>query len=144
MEAALCSVTEVQGKQGLVNVTHLLKDTSVVGLYFSAHWCPPCRGFTPTLIEFYKTMQANNQGFEVIYVSLDRDCVSFNEYYGSMPWYTIPYEDEARESLAEKYGVRGIPYLVIIDQHGTIVDKEGRGTVETASGTQLPEKWKTA
>lgn len=48
-----------------------------------------------------------------------------------------------QESLAEKYAVRGIPYLVIIDQHGNIVDKEGRGTVETASGTQLPEKWKT-
>lgn len=48
-----------------------------------------------------------------------------------------------QESLAEKYGVRGIPYLVIIDQHGNIVDKEGRETVETASGTQLPEKWKT-
>lgn len=35
MEAALCFVTEVQGKQGLVNVTHLLKDTSVVGKYVS-------------------------------------------------------------------------------------------------------------
>lgn len=74
---------------------------SLIGLYFSAHWCPPCRGFTPTLIGFYKTMQANNQGFEVIYVSLDRDCASFNEYYGSMPWYTIPYEDEARVSMLD-------------------------------------------
>lgn len=49
----------------------------------------------------------------------------------------------ANQCNAEKYAVRGIPYLVIIDQHGNIVDKEGRGTVETASGTQLPEKWKT-
>ena len=24
-----------------------------VGIYFSAHWCPPCRGFTPVLTEFF-------------------------------------------------------------------------------------------
>lgn len=35
MDAALCSVTEVQGKHGLVNVTQLLKDTPVVGKYIS-------------------------------------------------------------------------------------------------------------
>lgn len=74
---------------------------SLIGLYFSAHWCPPCRGFTPTLIEFYKTMQANNQGLEVIYVSLDRNRASFDEYYGTMPWYTIPYEDDARVSRTD-------------------------------------------
>lgn len=74
---------------------------SLIGLYLSAHWCPPCRGFTPTLIEFYKTMQANNQGLEVIYVSLDRNRASFDEYYGTMPWYTIPYEDDARVSRTD-------------------------------------------
>ena len=25
----------------------------VIGIYFSAHWCPPCRGFTPKLVEWY-------------------------------------------------------------------------------------------
>ncbi|KAH9319325.1 hypothetical protein KI387_021094 [Taxus chinensis] len=31
-----------------------------VRLYFSAHWCPPCKGFTPQLIKFYSDLK--NQG----------------------------------------------------------------------------------
>ncbi len=30
-----------------------LKDKKLVLFYFSAHWCPPCRGFTPKLKDFY-------------------------------------------------------------------------------------------
>ena len=32
-----------------------------IGLYFSAHWCPPCRGFTPKLVEF---RDSNKKDFE--------------------------------------------------------------------------------
>jgi nucleoredoxin len=33
-----------------------LSEKEVVGLYFSAHWCPPCRGFTPKLADAYKEL----------------------------------------------------------------------------------------
>ena len=26
-------------------------------IYFSAHWCPPCRGFTPKLVEFFSELE---------------------------------------------------------------------------------------
>ena len=31
-----------------------LREKSLVLFYFSAHWCPPCRGFTPVLKDFYE------------------------------------------------------------------------------------------
>jgi nucleoredoxin len=62
-----------------------------VGIYFSAHWCPPCRGFTPLLAKFY-TNNSKNKNFEVIFVSSDSDEASFQEYYHSMPWLALEYK----------------------------------------------------
>merc|ERR1712013_942318 len=39
-------------------------------LYFSAHWCPPCKQFTPILRDFYQEVE--DQGVEIIFVSSDR------------------------------------------------------------------------
>ena len=27
-----------------------------IGIYFSAHWCPPCQAFTPKLVDFHNEM----------------------------------------------------------------------------------------
>ena len=66
----------------------------VVGLYFSAHWCPPCRGFTPILAEFYNKHHAA-KNFEIIFVSSDRDQSSFEGYYETMPWLTLNFKERA-------------------------------------------------
>jgi len=79
----------VKGKEEVSIDSFCGKSGSVVGLYFSAHWCPPCRGFTPKLIEFYKKMSGKD--FEVVFVSSDKDESQFNEYYGSMPWLALPF-----------------------------------------------------
>jgi len=103
-----------------------------VGIYFSAHWCGPCRKFTPEFIKTYNTLVKDNKPFEVIFVSSDRDADAFKEYYGSMPWMAVPYEDkERRESLSAYYEVEGIPTLVIVDfDTGKIIQKDGRMAVD--------------
>ena len=71
----------------------------VVGIYFSAHWCPPCRGFTPKLAEWYTKFRKTDKGknFEVVFASSDRDEESFNEYYATMPWLAVPFSDRDRK-----------------------------------------------
>ena len=44
---------ELLSKNGPRPTASALKDVDVVALYFSAHWCPPCRGFTPKLAACY-------------------------------------------------------------------------------------------
>ncbi len=63
-----------------------------VGIYFSAHWCPPCRGFTPVLADFY-TQHQKDLNLEIVFVSSDRDENDFNNYYKDMPWLCLKYED---------------------------------------------------
>ena len=40
-------------KDGEKLTEQLLAGKSAVEIYFAAHWCPPCRGFTLKLAEWY-------------------------------------------------------------------------------------------
>ena len=65
----------------------------VLGLYFSAHWCPPCRAFTPQLAQWYQKVKESSNGnnFDIVFLSSDRDEAGFDEYLKEMPWYAVPY-----------------------------------------------------
>jgi nucleoredoxin len=122
------SVT-VQGKDGNTFPLSSLKG-KVVGLYFSAHWCPPCRGFTPELVKKYEAIKAAGKDFEIVFVSSDREEEDFKSYYGEMPWLALPYADRsAKGELSKCFGVEGIPSLVLLDTDLSVITKKGRSAV---------------
>ena len=88
-------------------------------LYFSAHWCPPCRMFTPKLVEWYNEFKAKHPDFELVFVSSDRDQAAMEEYMkgDKMPWPAVVY-DKAQSEMFRKFSSQGIPYLVLIDNEG--------------------------
>jgi nucleoredoxin len=131
-------------KDGEKPTTDVLAGKKYVGLYFSAHWCPPCRGFTPKLADSY-TNHLKGKGLEVVFVSSDRDEGQFKEYFGEMPWTALPFADRARkDALSKKFKVQGIPMFVILDAEGCVVNKDGRKAVSgDLEGENFPWKPKT-
>ncbi|XP_063721468.1 uncharacterized protein LOC134848062 [Symsagittifera roscoffensis] len=116
------------------------KKGGVVGVYFSAHWCPPCRGFTPEFAEIYNKIKAEDKDFEVVFVSSDRDETAFAEYHAEMPWLALPYDKrDKKEELSEKFGVEGIPTLALLDaETGETITSDGRTYISEFGAPGFP------
>ncbi len=131
---------EFESSNGKVSKEDLLKN-EIIGVYFSAHWCGPCRAFTPRLAQFYKKVNAEKKQIEIIFNSADQDLKGFNEYFSTMPWIATPFDSEAKSQIDEACGINSIPQLIIFDNEGNIIDDSGRRTVET-QGDNAINVWK--
>jgi thiol-disulfide isomerase/thioredoxin len=102
-----------------------LRDKDHVLLYFSAQWCPPCRAFTPSLVEFYDKNRSSEK-FELIFVSNDRSPADMQKYMSeyNMSFPAIAY---AQRNAVREYGGRGIPNLVILNKQGEVVSGSYEG-----------------
>ncbi|CAG9460121.1 unnamed protein product [Pedinophyceae sp. YPF-701] len=103
------------GKVTEVPASDVISNRTVVW-YFSAHWCPPCRAFTPRFAQLYAELRARHgDAFEVVFVSSDRSAAEFESYYAEMPWAAVPWSDQfARQSLSRMWRVAGIPTAAVV------------------------------
>ncbi len=123
---------ELEGKNGKLKLSEVT-ESPLIGIYFSAHWCPPCRGFTPILSKFYNEINKENKQIEIIFISFDRDEKSFKEYYDTMPWVSLPFSSDKKKSIAKAYAINGIPALFVFDNQGKLIDSDARTTVHAKS-----------
>ena len=94
-------------------------------LYFSARWCPSSLSLTPILIQYYKEWnQIEKNCLEVLFISLDKTTEEFAEYYATMPWLTLAFEDPFRTKLIEEFD--GVPsLLIILNENGFVKFNSG-------------------
>ena len=117
-------------------------DGKVVGIYFSAHWCGPCRRFTPVLVDAYKEMHKKGLPFEVLLVSSDESERDMYRYMrdDKMPWPAIPHGSDAAQALVRQFRASGIPRLVIVDADGSTLHQSARGQV-VEEGARAWDRW---
>ena len=89
--------------------------------YFSAHWCPPCRLFTPKLVELYNS-NGGGEKFEIIFVSSDKTEDAMYDYMKgeAMPWAAVDYS-KIKGTGIKDFGGPYIPSLVMFDSAGKLV-----------------------
>jgi len=120
-----------------------LDTAKLVGIYFSAHWCPSSRKFTPLLPDFYNNVNRNGHVFEIIFSSCDQYDGTFQKNAETMPWIHIPLNDSNHDKLVVKYKVSGIPRLVIVNPKNLKepVINNAKDEVLACQEVSLFEKW---
>ena len=130
-------------KEGNEYSASVLEHQKLIGLYFCAQWCPPCKNFTPVLKEFYDEIKSKApQDLEIVYLSFDQTLEQYDAYKQEMPWKMIPYNDPRVKQFASQLGVNNIPSLLILRPDGTLLTKDARTDV-TIQGPKACGQWKS-
>ncbi|KAF4670995.1 hypothetical protein FOZ61_006813 [Perkinsus olseni] len=163
-----CPMSALAGKTLLtqdgseVKADDVLSSKEKIALYFSAHWCPPCRKFTPILKEFYEDVKEEDEDkLEIIFISSDKSEEEQVEYHKEEQgeWLRVPYGDvETRDALKKEFGVcagiekenlgiinnhkSGIPCLLVLDEDKKDVKIfDGVNDVKTMGPVAVDMKW---
>lgn len=122
--APIFSQAKADGKQ--LSLTDL--KGQYVLLDFWASWCGPCRKENPNVVRLYQKYAP--KGFTVMSVSLDKDKLAWQDAIkkDNLIWtnHVSDLKGWANEA-AQLYKVNGIPFTVLIDKEGKIVQKNLRG-----------------
>ena len=99
----------------------------IVLIDFWASWCGPCRKEMPNVVKAYNKFK--DKGFEIYGVSLDQDK---DKWVGAIKdegstWPQVSDLKYWECEAARAYNVQGIPFAVLIDKNGKIIDKNLRG-----------------
>ncbi|MFN3918070.1 MAG: redoxin domain-containing protein [Flavobacteriales bacterium] len=95
---------------------------------FWASWCGPCRKENPNMVKLYE--KYNKSGFEILGVSLDNNkerwLQAIEQDKLTWPWHVSDLK-QWNTAARTIYDFNGIPYTVLIDNQGNILEKGLRG-----------------
>jgi peroxiredoxin len=123
---------------------NVVKLSSMKGKYvlvdFWAKWCGPCRGENPNIVRVYNKYK--DKGFTVFGVSLDRrkeDWIQAIQQDG-LTWTHVSDLKYWQSEAAQTYNISQIPFSILVDPNGVIIDKNLRGHALEKRVSELLDK----
>ena len=145
LEAALAGkLVRLEGNSLRAYDWRRLAGVKFYALYFSASWCPPCRQFTPRLVEAYAKIRALYPEFEVVHVNRDESAQDMEGYMrgDAMKWPALNWNDTASTPAINRYAGNGIPDLVLVNEDGQVLADSYHGDNYVGPYAVLDEIWK--
>ncbi|EQC34295.1 hypothetical protein SDRG_08068 [Saprolegnia diclina VS20] len=97
----------------------------IVLVLFSAYWCPPCRAFTPSVLQF---LQAHPSEVSVIYFGRDHNAKMQRFYNRHKPYYRFEWREAnaaAFQAIKAAYpSIQGIPTAFAVERDSGMVFSE--------------------
>ena len=109
------------------NLSSIIGQRKLILLDFWASWCGPCIIEIPKLVDLYN--EFNDKGLEIIGISTDKDEIEWRKAVEkfNMNWIQVINGKEKNSNAVEIYNVQFIPYTILIDSNGRIIDINLRG-----------------
>ena len=95
---------------------------------FWASWCGPCRQEIPNLVKTYNKYK--DKGLGIIGVSLDEEEQQWKNAIKemNMSWLQLSDLQGWNNSAAQMYGIQSIPFTIIVDKNGYVINAGLRGS----------------
>lgn len=102
-----------------------IETQKIIACYFSAHWCPPCRRFTPLLCDVFENWKENNEKIQIVFISSDKNEKEFRTYFNNYhgDWLSLKFGTQQKAS--SHFRVQGIPSLIFLDIYGNVLHENG-------------------
>ena len=94
---------------------------------FWASWCGPCRAENPNLVRLYSKYHSDK--FDILGISLDNNKTTWQKAISSdkLTWTQVSDLKSWNSKAVAAYGIKGIPFNMLLDKDGRIIAKNLRG-----------------
>ena len=120
------------------------KNKYIIGLLFTASWCPPCKDFELKLKEFYKEIRSkydDQEQFCIIQISSEKNEREFKDSIEDVDWIILPFDSPFINDLVETLNLKKIPSFYLLNNKGNVVADNCRKDIEDNEASEVWNNW---